>query len=59
MKKHKKESSENEPSQPGAEHFTVTTEGTPCPGRPDPAERGRNWLTTTHAEQHLQNLDKQ
>ena len=46
----KKESSEDEPSQLGSEHFTVATEGTPWPGRPDPAGRSRIWPTTTHAE---------
>ena len=59
MKKQMKESSEDEPSQPGADDFTVATEGTPCPGRPGPAGRDRSWPTKTHAEQHIPDSDKQ
>ena len=57
--KKKKESSEDVPSQPGAEHVIVAAEGTPCPGRPGPAGRDRNWPTKTHAEQHIPDSDKQ
>ena len=41
------------------EHVIVAEEGTPCPGRPGPAGRDRNWPTKTHAEQHIPDSDKQ